>query len=163
RGDTIHPSTLELMYELGLLERFLRLPHRKTERVGAQIGDARITVADFTRLSGPCPYLVFMPQWDFLDFLADQARRYRGFHLMPSPRRTGPIGRDGVVPGVGATASSGPVEITAPLVVGADGRHSTIRTLAGLQVENLGAPMDVLWMRISRRPDDEEDPFGHFA
>ncbi len=162
RGDTIHPSTLELMHELGLLDAFLRLPHRKVEHLAGEIGDVRITVADFTRLSGACKFLVIMPQWDFLDFLAEQARRYRGFHLMMNAQATSLVERDGVVTGVRAATQSGPVEISAPLVIGADGRHSTVRAAAGLKVDDLGAPMDVLWMRITRRPGDDEDIFGRF-
>jgi 2-polyprenyl-6-methoxyphenol hydroxylase-like FAD-dependent oxidoreductase len=162
RGDTIHPSTLELMHELGLLDDFLRLPHRKVEHLGGQIGDVRVTIADFTRLPCTCKYLVFMPQWDFLDFLADRARRYPGFHLMMRTEATGLIKRDGAVAGVTAMTESGAVDITAPLVVGCDGRHSTIRARAGLKVDDLGAPMDVLWMRLTRREGDDEDPFGRF-
>ncbi len=162
RGDTIHPSTLELMHELGLLDAFLRLPHRKVDRAGGLIGDVRITVADFTRLSCTCKYLVFMPQWDFLDFLADRAKRYPGFHLMMNAEATGLIERGGAVTGVKAVTGSGPLDITAPLVVGCDGRHSTIRALAGLKVEDLGAPMDVLWMRMPRQSGDEEDVFARF-
>jgi 2-polyprenyl-6-methoxyphenol hydroxylase-like FAD-dependent oxidoreductase len=123
RGDTIHPSTLELMHELGLLDEFLRLPHRKVERLGGLIGDVRVTVGDFTKLSSTCKFLVFMPQWDFLNFLADRARRYPGFHLMTKAEATGLIERDGAVAGVKANTEQGPVEITAPLVAGCDGRH----------------------------------------
>jgi 2-polyprenyl-6-methoxyphenol hydroxylase-like FAD-dependent oxidoreductase len=162
RGDTIHPSTLALMHELGLLDAFLRLPHYKAERLQAQIGNVRITVADFTRLSGPCKFLVLMPQWDFLDFLAGEARRYQGFHLMMNAEATGLIEHDGAIAGVRAATPSGVIQISAPLVVGADGRHSTIRGLAGFKVEDLGAPMDVLWMRFSRRPGDDEEVMGHF-
>src|SRR5262249_42570446 len=146
----------------GLLDAFLRLPHRKVEHLTGQIGDVRVTVADFTRLSGACKYLVFMPQWDFLDFLADQAQRYPGFHLMMSAQATGLIERDGAVVGVQANTESGPVDISAPLVVGCDGRHSTIRALAGLKVDDLGAPMDVLWLRLSRHAGDDEDAFARF-
>jgi 2-polyprenyl-6-methoxyphenol hydroxylase-like FAD-dependent oxidoreductase len=162
RGDTIHPSTLELMRELGFLDEFLRLPHYKVERLGGQLGDARIIVADFTKLPTTCKYVVFMPQWDFLAFIADKARRYPGFHLMMNAEATGLIERDGIVTGVQATTDSGPVEISTPLTVGCDGRHSTIRALANLKVDDLGAPMDVLWMRVTRRPGDEEDVFGRF-
>jgi 2-polyprenyl-6-methoxyphenol hydroxylase-like FAD-dependent oxidoreductase len=162
RGDTIHPSTLELMHELGLLDEFLRLPHYKVERLRGQIGDVLITVADFTKLSSTCKYVVFMPQWDFLGFLAGKARRYPGFHLMMKAEATGLIERDGIVAGVRAITESGTVDISAPLVVGCDGRHSAIRALAGLKVTELGAPMDVLWMRLSRRPSDQEDVFGRF-
>jgi 2-polyprenyl-6-methoxyphenol hydroxylase-like FAD-dependent oxidoreductase len=162
RGDTIHPSTLELMHELGLLDEFLRLPHRKVEHLAVQIGDTRTTAVDFTKLSCTCRYLVFMPQWDFLNFLADQARRYKGFHLMLKTEAAGLIERDGTVAGVRANTESGPIEIATPLVVGCDGRHSTIRALAGFRVDDLGAPMDVLWMRLSRRPGDDEDVMGRF-
>jgi 2-polyprenyl-6-methoxyphenol hydroxylase-like FAD-dependent oxidoreductase len=162
RGDTVHPSTLELMHELGLLDAFLRLPHHKAEHLAGQIGDVSIRIADFTRLASTCKFLIFMPQWDFLAFLAEQAKRYSGFHLMMNAEATGLIERDGAVTGVQATTSTGPVEITAPLVVGCDGRHSTIRAVAGLKVDELGAPMDVLWMGLTRRPGDTEDVFGRF-
>jgi 2-polyprenyl-6-methoxyphenol hydroxylase-like FAD-dependent oxidoreductase len=162
RGDTIHPSTLELMHELGLLDAFLRLPHRKVERLVGEIGNVRVTMAEFTRLSSACKFLIFMPQWDFLAFLADHGRRYAGFHLMMNAQATGLIERDGRIVGVRANTQAGAAEIHADLVVGADGRHSTIRERAGLKVDDLGAPMDVLWMRLSRRPDDYAEVFGHF-
>jgi 2-polyprenyl-6-methoxyphenol hydroxylase-like FAD-dependent oxidoreductase len=162
RGDTIHPSTLELMHELGLLDAFLQLPHYKVEHLSGDIGDVRVTVADFTRLSSTCKYLMFMPQWDFLDFMAAQARRYAGFHLMMNAQATGLIECDGAVAGVHATTETGLVDITAPLTIGCDGRHSTIRAAAGLKVEDLGAPMDVLWMRLSRLSGDEADAIGRF-
>ena len=162
RGDTIHPSTLELMHELGLLDAFLRLPHRKVERLVGEIGNVRVTMAEFTRLSTACKFLIFMPQWDFLDFLADHGRRYAGFHLMMNAQATGLIERDGRVVGVRANTEAGAAEIRADLVIGADGRHSTIRERAGLKVDDLGAPMDVLWTRLSRRPDDYAEAFGHF-
>jgi 2-polyprenyl-6-methoxyphenol hydroxylase-like FAD-dependent oxidoreductase len=162
RGDTIHPSTLELMHELGLLDAFLRLPHHKVRQLAGVIGDTRITVADFGRLSTFCKFLVFMPQWDFLDFLADRGRRYGGFHLMMRTGATDLIEQGGRIAGVRANTQAGAVEIRADLVIGADGRHSTIRERAGLRVEDLGAPMDVLWMRLSRRPDDDAEAFGRF-
>ena len=162
RGDTIHPSTLELMHELGLLDAFLRLPHRKVERLVGEIGNVRVTMAEFTRLSTACKFLIFMPQWDFLDFLADHGRRYAGFHLMMNAQATDLIERDGRVVGARANTEAGAAEIRADLVIGADGRHSTIRERAGLKVDDLGAPMDVLWMRLSRRPDDYAEAFGHF-
>jgi len=162
RGDTIHPSTLELMHELGLLDAFLRLPHHKVRQISGQIGNTRIMIGDFSRLSSVCKFLVFMPQWDFLDFLADRGRRYAGFHLMMSTEATDFIEQGGRIVGVRANAEAGTVEIRADLVIGADGRHSVMRERAGLKVDDLGAPMDVLWMRLSRRPDDGIDPFGHF-
>ena len=162
RGDTIHPSTLELMRELGLLDAFLRLPHRKVERLVGEIGNVRITMAEFTRLSSACKFIAFMPQWDFLDFLADRGQRYAGFHLMMNAEATDLIERGGEVVGVQANTQSGVIEVSAHLVIGADGRHSVMRERAGLKVEDLGAPMDVLWMRLSRRPDDYAEVFGHF-
>jgi 2-polyprenyl-6-methoxyphenol hydroxylase-like FAD-dependent oxidoreductase len=161
RGDTIHPSTLELMHELGLLDEFLKLPHRKVERLGAQIGAISVTVADFTGLPTVCKFIALMPQWDFLEFLAAHGRRYPGFHLLMETSATDLI-RDGDrVVGVRATSETGVIEIGADLVVGADGRGSTVRSSAGFTVDHLGAPMDVLWMRLSRRPDDGSDVFGH--
>ncbi len=162
RGDTIHPSTLELMHELGLLDAFLRLPHRKVERLVGEIGNVRVTMAEFTRLSSTCKFIAFMPQWDFLDFMADRGRRYRGFHLMMRAEATDLIHQGERVVGVRANTEAGAVEIHADLVIGADGRHSTIRERAGLKIDDLGAPMDVLWMRLSRRPDDYAEAFGHF-
>jgi 2-polyprenyl-6-methoxyphenol hydroxylase-like FAD-dependent oxidoreductase len=162
RGDTIHPSTLELMHELGLLDAFLRLPHRKVERLVGEIGNARVTVAEFTRLSTACKFIAFMPQWDFLDFMADRGRRYAGFHLMMRTEATDLIDQGGQIVGVRAKAEGGAVEIRADLVIGADGRHSTIRDRAGFRVDDLGSPMDVLWTRLSRRPDDYAEAFGRF-
>jgi 2-polyprenyl-6-methoxyphenol hydroxylase-like FAD-dependent oxidoreductase len=149
------------MHELGLLDAFLRLPHRKVERLAGQIGNVRITLVDFTTLSSTCKFLVFMPQWDFLDFLADRGRRYAGFHLLMKTEATDLLESGGRIHGVRANTESGVVDIGADLVIGADGRHSAIRGRAGLKVDDLGAPMDVLWMRLSRRPDDHADAFGH--
>jgi 2-polyprenyl-6-methoxyphenol hydroxylase-like FAD-dependent oxidoreductase len=161
RGDTIHPSTLELMRELGLLDEFLKQPHHKVDRVGAQIGDTQVTLADLTRLPTTCKYIAFMPQWDFLNFLAAHGRRYRGFHLMMNTQATDLIFEGEQVTGVRAMHEGAEVEIHADLVVAADGRHSTLRERAGFAVEDLGAPMDVLWMRISRMNSDPADAFGH--
>jgi 2-polyprenyl-6-methoxyphenol hydroxylase-like FAD-dependent oxidoreductase len=161
RGDTIHPSTLELMRELGLLDEFLKQPHHKVDRVGAQIGDTQVMLADLTRLPTTCKYIAFMPQWDFLNFLAAHGRRYRGFHLMMNAQATDLIFEGEQVTGVRATHEGAEVEIHADLVVAADGRHSTLRERAGFVVEDMGAPMDVLWMRISRKTGDPADAFGH--
>jgi 2-polyprenyl-6-methoxyphenol hydroxylase-like FAD-dependent oxidoreductase len=161
RGDTIHPSTLELMHELGLLDEFLRLPHHKVQRLGGQIGDTTITLADFSGLPTVCKFVAFMPQWDFLNFIADHGGRYQDFHLMMSTEAKDLL-RDGDrVVGVSAVSMGVPVEIRADLVVGADGRHSTLRERAGFKVMDIGAPMDVLWLRLSRRPDDAHEAFGH--
>jgi 2-polyprenyl-6-methoxyphenol hydroxylase-like FAD-dependent oxidoreductase len=160
RGDTIHPSTLELMHELGLLNEFLKRPHQEVRELSAYVGGERVPIADFTHLPTRCRFLVFMPQWDFLDFLADHARLYPSFHLKTQAEVTDLIEDQGVVVGVRARTPEGALEVRAALTVGADGRHSVVRQRAGLEVINLGAPMDVMWMRISRRPSDPGETFG---
>jgi 2-polyprenyl-6-methoxyphenol hydroxylase-like FAD-dependent oxidoreductase len=162
RGDTLHPSTLQIMHELDVLERFLQLPHQKVSRINARFGDLEFTVADFSHLPTRCRYVAFMPQWDFLNFLAQEGSRYPGFHLRMSAEVTELIEHEGVVVGLRADTPAGPLEVRASLVVGADGRHSIVRTRAGLAVEEFGAPMDVLWFRLSRRSDDPADPMGRF-
>jgi 2-polyprenyl-6-methoxyphenol hydroxylase-like FAD-dependent oxidoreductase len=161
RGDTIHPSTLELMYELGLLEEFLKRPHQEIRQLAGQVGSESFVMADFTHLPTHCQFLALMPQWDFLDFLAEQARRYPGFHLKMRTEVTDLIEENGAIVGVRAKRLDGTLEIRANLTVGADGRHSIVRERAGLEVVNRGAPMDVMWMRLSRRPSDGEQTFGH--
>jgi 2-polyprenyl-6-methoxyphenol hydroxylase-like FAD-dependent oxidoreductase len=160
RGDTIHPSTLEIMYELGLLEAFLRRPHQEARTLGAQIGDEFLEIADFTHLPTHCRFIALMPQWDFLDFVAEHARRYPGFQLRTRAEVTGLVEDGGRVVGLRAAIPEGGLTVHADLVVGADGRHSTVRETAGLQIDDLGAPMDVLWMRLSRRPDDPRQTLG---
>src|SRR5437868_4284771 len=160
RGDTIHPSTLEVMYELGLLEEFLARPHQEVRELEGWIGNTRVKIADFSHLPTRCKFVALMPQWDFLDFLAGAARRYPAFRLMMNANVTGLLRRDDRVVGLVFKSPDGPREIVAELVVGADGRHSTVRRAAGLNVEDLGAPMDVLWMRISKRPGDPDTVFG---
>jgi 2-polyprenyl-6-methoxyphenol hydroxylase-like FAD-dependent oxidoreductase len=162
RGDTIHPSTLEVMHELGLLERLLALPHQKVPRINGQFGDLALTVADFSFLSTQCRFVAFMPQWDFLSFLAKEAARYSTFQLWMQTDVTGLIQEAGSVVGLRANTPDGPVEVRASLVIGADGRHSTVRSQAGLSVEEFGAPMDVLWFRLSRQQSDPVDPVGRF-
>jgi len=163
RGDTIHPSTLEVMHELGLLEDLLKLPHQKAPRLNAKVGGLALTVADFTHLPTHCRFIAFMPQWDFLNFLADRGARYPTFTLRMQAEVTGLVEEAGCVVGLQATTPDGPLEVRASLVVGADGRHSVVRARAGLQVDEFGAPMDVLWFRLSRRPGDPGDPVARFA
>ena len=163
RGDTIHPSTLELMQELGVLDEFLALPHHKASHFYAQFGETRYRVADFTSLPTRCGFIAFMPQWDFLDFLARQGRRYRAFELRMETEVTDLVEQDGRVCGVRASSPDGELEIRADLVIGADGRASTVRARSGLEVEAFGAPMDVLWFRLSRKAGDPEYPIGRFA
>jgi 2-polyprenyl-6-methoxyphenol hydroxylase-like FAD-dependent oxidoreductase len=162
RGDTIHPSTLELMHELGLLRDFLARRHQEATELTGWIGNEEIKIADFTRLPTHCHFIAFMPQWDFLNFLAERGARYPTFHLRVQTAAADLIVEDDRVGGVRATSPGGPIEIRAPLVVAADGRHSTIRQRAGLEVIDLGAPIDVLWMRLSRRPTDRRNPLGRF-
>ena len=161
RGDTIHPSTLELMYELDLLDDFLKLPHQRVERFSAQIGDQRLRMVDLTHLPTNCKYIALTPQWDFLNFLAEHGRRYRTFDLRMPAEATDLIEQDGRVVGLRAKTPAGELMIRADLVVGADGRHSTVREKAGFVSEDFGAPMDVLWFRVSRKPSDEAATFGH--
>jgi len=163
RGDTIHPSTLEVMYELGLLDAFLSRPHSQIREIAGQIGAERVTLGDFTHLPTHCKFLVLMPQWDFLDFIADQARRRSTFRLLMNAEVTDLIVEDARVKGVVARTADGPREIHSPLVVGADGRHSIVRQRAGLEVEELGAPMDVMWFELSKHKDDEGGVLGRIA
>lgn len=163
RGDTIHPSTLEVMHELGLLDDFLALPHQELRELSAQVGDARIPIADFTHLPTRCKFVAFMPQWDFLDFLVARAARYPSFRLWMRAEATGLLEESGRVVGVEVMTPEGRREVRADLVVGADGRHSVVRAKAGLEVLELGAPMDVLWFRLSRRPDDPAASMGRFG
>lgn len=160
RGDTIHPSTLEVMHELGLLEEFLRRPHQEIRNLGAQIGDEFLQIADFRHLPTRCRFVAFMPQWDFLDFLAEQAGRYPGFQLKMEAEARELVIDNGRVTGLRADTPDGELKIGADLVVAADGRHSTLRQRAGLDVIDIGAPMDVLWMRLSRRSDDPGQTLG---
>jgi 2-polyprenyl-6-methoxyphenol hydroxylase-like FAD-dependent oxidoreductase len=153
RGDTLHPSTLEVMAELGLLDELLRLPHDRVPEISAQFGDASLVVADFRHLPVRCGFIAMMPQWDFLNFLASHAARYPKFSLRMNAEVTGLI--EGGV-------KVGSEEIRADLVVGADGRHSTVRRLAGLEVETLGAPIDVLWFRLRRKQTDPPGSMGRF-
>jgi 2-polyprenyl-6-methoxyphenol hydroxylase-like FAD-dependent oxidoreductase len=162
RGDTIHPSTLEVMHELGLLDELLTLPHQKASQINGVFAGLPVTVADFSHLPVRCPYIAFMPQWDFLNFLAGHASRYPTFTLRMETDVTGLIEQDGRVVGVRARKPDGEMEVHAGLVVGADGRHSVVRTEAGLRVEDFGAPMDVLWFRLSRAVEDPDTPVGRF-
>jgi 2-polyprenyl-6-methoxyphenol hydroxylase-like FAD-dependent oxidoreductase len=160
RGDTIHPSTLELMHELGLLEEFLQRPHDEVRQLNGWIGESRLHLADFTHLPTHCKFIAFMPQWDFLDFFAEQAKRYPSFRLLMNTDATDLIVEDGLVSGVRAKSAQGQLAIHADLTVAADGRHSVVRQKAGLAIVNLGAPMDVLWMRIARAKSDPPITLG---
>jgi 2-polyprenyl-6-methoxyphenol hydroxylase-like FAD-dependent oxidoreductase len=156
RGDTIHPSTLEIIHELGLLEQLLALPHQKAPGINAQFGDLALTVADFSTLPTRCGFIAFMPQWDFLNFLAGQGSRYPTFRVLMEAEVTDLVKLAGTIVGIRATTPDGPLEVRA------DGRHSVVRDKAGLPVEEFGAPMDVLWFGLSRRAKDPESPVGRF-
>ncbi|WP_206362941.1 FAD-dependent oxidoreductase [Stenotrophobium rhamnosiphilum] len=160
RGDTIHPSTLEVMHELGLLEEFLQRPHDQMRQVDGQVGDERLTMADFTHLPTRCKFIAFMPQWDFLDFLAGKGRSYSKFHLHMQSEVTALLQNNERITGVRVQTPQGELEIHADLVIGADGRSSIVREQAQLQVLNIGAPIDVLWMRISRQEGDPPQTLG---
>ena len=162
RGDTIHPSTLEVMHELGLLDEFLKLPHQKVYELNAQVGEMRLTIADFRQLPTRCGFVAFMPQWDFLNFLARKAARCSSFNLMMEAEVTGLIEEPGHVIGVRAKTSNGEVEVRADLVVAADGRSSIVRDKARLPVKEFGAPMDVLWFRLRRTVEDPAATMGRF-
>ncbi|MBN9119940.1 MAG: FAD-dependent oxidoreductase [Planctomycetes bacterium] len=162
RGDTIHPSTLEIVHELGLLDDFLRRPHQEAPVLVGNVAGVEFPLADFASLPTTCKFIALMPQWDFLNFVAERAKKYPTFRLVMRAAVTDLL-RDGErVTGVRATTPDGPLDVRADLVVGADGRHSIVRDRAGLPVRDLGAPMDVLWMRLSRRPEDGDHPVGRF-
>jgi 2-polyprenyl-6-methoxyphenol hydroxylase-like FAD-dependent oxidoreductase len=163
RGDTVHPSTLELLHELGVLDEFLALPHQRVHELNVRFGDVDVPVADFRHLPTRCGFLAFIPQWDFLDFLARRAAAYPAFALRMRAEVTGLVEEAGRVAGVRVRGPEGEHELHADLVVGADGRHSTVRSAAGLEVDELGAPMDVLWFRLSRAPGDPGQSMGRFA
>jgi 2-polyprenyl-6-methoxyphenol hydroxylase-like FAD-dependent oxidoreductase len=163
RGDTIHPSTLELMNELGLLDEFLTRPHQELQQLAGQVGDEILPLADFSHLPTKKKCIVFMPQWHFLDFLADHARLYPQFQLWMDAEVIDLIEKDGQIVGAHVNTKEGPTDVMSDLVVGADGRGSVVRERAGLKVKVLGAPMDVLWFRISRRSDDPSQALGRFS
>jgi 2-polyprenyl-6-methoxyphenol hydroxylase-like FAD-dependent oxidoreductase len=162
RGDTIHPSTLELLYELGLLEKFLALPHSQIAGLSAIIGGQRFQMSDFSHLPTRAKFIALMPQWDFLNFLSAEAARFHSFTLRMGWEATGLIQQNGVTTGVRANTPDGPVEIQAALTVGCDGRHAISRSAAHLPLIDEGVPVDILWLRIARQPSDPENALGYF-
>jgi len=154
RGDTVHPSTLEIMHELGLLASFLQRPHDEVRELSVNISDRMVKVANFSRLKTQCKFIAMMPQWDFLDFLRDEAVLYPNFRLIQNARVDALLEDSERVSGVHVTTPDGELRVHADLVIGADGRHSTVREAAGLQVRNLGAPIDVLWLRLPTAAGD---------
>ena len=163
RGDIVHPSTLMIMQELGLIEGFLKLPHTEMRSLSAELGDRAIKIADFARVPGPYPFVALMPQWDFLNFLADKGRRFPSLTVMMSAQVTSLIQAAGRVVGVNVTARDGPLEVRSNLVVGCDGRSSTVRAASGLVVRDLGSPIDVLWFRLSRKAGDPGQVLGRLG
>ena len=161
RGDTIHPSTLELMWELGLLDAFLALPHSEVTQVSGIVEDRVYPFVDLRHVPTHCKFMAFMPQWDFLNFLVQQGRRYPAFHVLMQTEATGLLKDGARVTGVRASTPQGEIEIHANLTVGADGRHSTLRAAAQMPYKDFGAPMDALWLRLPRKPDDPGQVFGY--
>jgi 2-polyprenyl-6-methoxyphenol hydroxylase-like FAD-dependent oxidoreductase len=161
RGDTIHPSTMEILHELGLLEEFLKLPHNETHQVLVHIGGKERQIANFDLLKARAPYIAFIPQWDFLNFISRHASAFPGFHLRMGTEATDIIFENGRAVGVRAKNAEGAFDIRAEVIVGADGRHSTIREKAGLIAEDLGAPIDVLWFRVPRTETGAKQSFGY--
>jgi 2-polyprenyl-6-methoxyphenol hydroxylase-like FAD-dependent oxidoreductase len=157
RGDTVHPSTMEVIHELGWLDAFLQRPHTKLRQVAIQFGDERVIISDFSHLRVRCPFIALMPQWEFLDFMTSRGRAYPTFALRLQSEVVDLFQDQYGVTGVIANTPQGPLEIRATLTVGADGRSSIVRERAGLEIETLSVPIDVLWMRLSRRPDDPHD------
>ena len=162
RGDTIHPYTLQLMYELGLLDQFLKQPHQEVRELRAVVNGQVVPIADFTKLPTRCKFIAFMPQWDFLNFLATRAKEFPGFQLLMQHEVIDLTFDDQRVTGVRVKTPRGELEIRADLVIGADGRHSTIQTRAGLERQDFGVPIDALWMRISKKQGDPQQSFGFF-
>jgi 2-polyprenyl-6-methoxyphenol hydroxylase-like FAD-dependent oxidoreductase len=161
RGDTVHPSTLQVMHELGLLEDFLELPHQRLTSLAARVGDFDFRAADFSRLPTRCKFVALMPQWDFLNFLSARAQRFSQFQLRKQCEAVTLLRTGETTIGVEARSPDGPVNVHADLVVGCDGRHSMVRRAAGLEVQEFGVPIDVLWFRISRRAGDPEQLAGN--
>lgn len=163
RGDTVHPSTLQIMVELGLIDRFLKLPHQKVERLGGMVGETPVAIADFRHLPVRERYIAMMPQWDFLNFIASEAKAFPNFTLLMNAEATDLIERGDKVVGVRVTTPEGVREIMADLVVAADGRNSVLRERSGLAIEDLGAPMDALWFRLPVEPGDTGETMGRFG
>jgi 2-polyprenyl-6-methoxyphenol hydroxylase-like FAD-dependent oxidoreductase len=163
RGDTIHPSTLDILHELKIADLFLKLPHQKARTMGFHVGEEFIPLADFSALELRYPFVAFIPQWDFLNFLAREAARFAPFNLIMEAEATGLIEEGGRIAGVYIDTPGGPIEVRSELVIAADGRDSLLREKADLQVETLGAPIDVLWFRLSRQLDDPADFAGYIG
>ncbi len=163
RGDTVHPSTMQVMDELGLIDGFLKLPHQRLQKLDGMFGSTSVRIADLSRVNTKYPFIAFMPQWDFLNFLRERGKRFPSLQVMMSTEATDLIRRGGTIAGVRARTPDGTIEIEADLTVACDGRHSVVRERAGLAIEEIGAPMDVLWFRAGRKPDETEKVFARVA
>ena len=163
RGDTVHPSTLQIMHELGLLEEFLKLPHSEIRNISAAIGERSYRIADFRHIPAACRYIAIMPQWDFLNFLAEKGRQFPTLTVIMQAQVTALAQAQGRIVGVEAATPAGALQVVAELVIGCDGRSSTVRKAAGLAVLSLGSPIDVLWFRLSKQPGDPEDVLGRLG
>jgi 2-polyprenyl-6-methoxyphenol hydroxylase-like FAD-dependent oxidoreductase len=160
RGDTVHPSTLQVMDELGLIDGFLKLPHQQLQKMDGKFGSASLRIADLSRLKAKYPFIAFMPQWDFLNFLRENGKRFASLKVMMNADATDLIRSGDAVVGVRANTPEGPIEIRADLTVACDGRHSIVRQRANLEIEEIGAPMDVLWFRAGKRVNESESVFA---
>jgi 2-polyprenyl-6-methoxyphenol hydroxylase-like FAD-dependent oxidoreductase len=160
RGDTVHPSTLQVMDELGLSDGFLKLPHQRLQKMDGMFGGASVRIADLGRLHVKFPFIAFMPQWDFLNFLRESGNKFKSLKVMMSTEATDLVQDGARITGVRAKTPEGMIDIEADLTVACDGRHSLLRERAGLAVEEIGAPMDVLWFRAGKRANETESVFA---
>jgi len=160
RGDTVHPSTLQVMDELGLIDGFLKLPHQRLQTMDGLFGGTKVRIADLRWLDTKYPFIAFMPQWDFLNFLREAGKRFASLEVLMNTEAVDLIRRGDTFAGVRARTPEGIIDIEADLTIACDGRHSTVRERAGFDVEEIGAPMDVLWFRVGRKPDETENLFA---
>jgi 2-polyprenyl-6-methoxyphenol hydroxylase-like FAD-dependent oxidoreductase len=160
RGDTVHPSTLQVMHELGLIDGFLKLPHQRLQKMDGMFGGASVRIADLSRLNVKFPFIAFMPQWDFLNFLRESGKQFPSLKVMMSTEAVDLIQDGARIAGVKAKTPEGTIDIAADLTIACDGRHSLVRERAGLAVEEIGAPMDVLWFRAGKRANETENVFA---
>jgi 2-polyprenyl-6-methoxyphenol hydroxylase-like FAD-dependent oxidoreductase len=160
RGDTVHPSTLQVMDELGLIDGFLKLPHQRLQKLDGMFGGTSVRIADLSRVDTKYPFIAFMPQWDFLNFLREAGTRFSSLKVMMNAEAVDLIRQGDQIAGVRVNTPQGMLDIRADLTIACDGRHSIVRERAGLAVEEIGAPMDVLWFRAGRRPDETENVFA---
>lgn len=160
RGDTVHPSTMQVMLELGLLDDFLKIPHQQLTQMQGMFGSTPVQIADLSRLNTACPFIALMPQWDFLNFLDTKGARFPGLQVLKSTEATELVRNGARITGIVAATPQGPLHISADLTVACDGRHSILREQAGLKIEDIGAPIDVLWFRVGKRKTDSDGIFA---